>query len=244
MVTAAPGASDPHVAIEGGRALLDAQAATLVMSIRRAKGPEDPVEILIVGEGRVEPARGLGHLQLDLSGMLAIPGTTASPSPDWIIEVIWTPDQLHARVPARPNDTWTSRSRADARTGSGLVGRLPDEVLGLVKLVATSRPDQIVALEDERIDGEAARRWLVRVPVESAVAEGVPAEVPDTSALLDSYGVEAIDVEVWLVDGAVRRLRYEISREHAPYGGPDRTTVTYDWSSAAGAEPIVVPTPS
>jgi len=80
-------------------------------------------------------------------------------------------------------------------------------------------------------------------PGESAVVEGVPADVPDAVALREAYGVEAIEIEVWLVDGALRRLRYEIARAKAPYGGPDRTTVTYDWSPATSADPIVVPAP-
>ena len=71
-----------------------------------------------------------------------------------------------------------ARSRAEARTSSGYLGRIPDEVLGLVTLVATSQPDKITALEGAQIDGEEAQRWLVRVPVEAAVVEGVPAERP------------------------------------------------------------------
>ena len=55
--------------------------------------------------------------------------------------------------------------------------------------------------------------------------------------LRDIYGIDAMDMEVWLVDGMLRRVRYAIAREKALYGGPDRTTVTYDWSVDSECRP-------
>ena len=243
----APSASiavDAHAAIEAARELLEAPAAAVDMDVLREKRPADPVETLILLEGRVGPAIGRGHTRLDFSGMVTIPGTSASPGPDSIVDLIWTPDDLFARSAARPTEAWVSRSRAEARTNSGYLGRVPDEVLGLLKLIAMSQPDRIAALENAQIAGEEAQRWLVRVPVEAAVVEGVPAEVPDATVLQDNYGIDALDVEVWLVDGILRRVQYAMAREKALYGGPDRTTVTYDWSPAPDTDPIVVPTPS
>jgi len=233
-------AADAHDAIEAARELLETRAADVDMDVRREKRAADPVETLILFEGRVEPALGRGHMRLDFGGLLAVPSATAPPQPD-SIEVVWTPDELHARSPIRPTEAWVTRSRTEARVGSPYVVRVLDEVLGLVTLVATSEPDKITALEDAQIDGEEAQRWLIRVPAAAAVVEGVPAELPDATVLHDIYGIDAIDVEVWLVDGVLRRVRYAIAREKALYGGPDRTTVTYDWSPTPRADPIVVP---
>ncbi len=213
------------------------------MDLRREKRPDDPVETLIVAEGRVEPAIGRGHLRVDLGGLVAIPGASEPPASDLIAEVIWTPEEMYARSATVPKETWEARSRAEGRSGGGYIGRLPDEVLGLARLIASSRPEEVKALEEAPIDGEKARRWLIRMPVEATAIEGVPADVPSATQLRDTYGVEAIDVEVWLVGGTLRRIRYVIAREKAAYGGPDRTTVTYDWSQAESDESIVVPPP-
>jgi len=231
----------PTEAIEAARTLLESPAASVDLEVRREKRPADPVETLITFEGRIEPAIERGQVRLDFSGMVAIPGATASPGSDSIVDLVWTPDDLYARSATRPDEAWTSRTRADARTSSGYLGRIPDEVLGLVTLVATTQPDKITALDGAQIDGAEARRWLVHVPVEVAAANGVPADVPNATVLRDSYGIDALDIEVWLIDGTVRRIRYAIAREKALYGGPDRTTVTYDWSVAQGADTIVVP---
>jgi hypothetical protein len=94
------------------------------------------------------------------------------------------------------------------------------------------------------MDGQVADRWLVQVPVDAAVIEGVPADTPDATTVRATYSVDDITIEAWLVRGDVRRLRYALEREHAPYGGPDRMTVTYDWSPANDPGPIVVPSPS
>jgi hypothetical protein len=236
-----PSASPAADPIDAARELLKTQAAAVVMDVRRGKRPADPVETLILFEGPVEPALGRGQARLDFSGLVAIPGASASPGQDSIVELIWTPEDLYARSATRPGEAWETRSRAEARINSGYLGRVPDEVLGLVKLIATSQRDKITALEGAKLGGIEARRWLVRVPVEAAVVEGVPAEVPDAAVLRDAYDTDALDVEVWLVDGMLRRVRYAIAREKALYGGPDRTTVTYDWSLAPSADPIVVP---
>jgi hypothetical protein len=160
-----------------------------------------------------------------------------------MLDVTWTPDDVFARSATPPIGNWSTASRAVARTSGGYAGRLPDEVLGLVKLVASSRPEEFVALDDASLDGGNARRWRVTVPVQEAVVEGVPADTPDAQVLRDTYGIDTLDLDIWLVDGALRRIGYEIVREEAPSGGPDRTTVTYDWSEAKSTDPIQVPPP-
>ena len=104
---------------------------------------------------------------------------------------------MYARSATVPKDPWEARSRTEGRSGGGYVGRLPDEVLGLARLIASSRAEEVKALEDAPIDGENARRWLIRMPVEATAVEGVPADVPSAAQLRETYGVEAIEVEVW-----------------------------------------------
>ena len=164
--------------VGAARVLLETRAAAVVMDVRREKRPIDPVETLILLEGPIEPALGRGQARLDFSGLVAVPGASASPGADTIVELIWTPDDLYARSATRPTEAWVTRSRAEARINSGYLGRMPDEVLGLVRLVAASQPDKVTALEDAPIDGEDAQRWLVRVPVEATVVEGVPGRRP------------------------------------------------------------------
>jgi hypothetical protein len=231
-------------AIEAARRLMLSDGAEIAMDVRRQKRESDPIETLITLDGRVEPALGRGQIRVDFSGLFALPGASPSPTLDSVIELVWTPDELFARSPAQPDTGWTARSRADARLNGGVIGRLPDEVDGLVKLVAQGDQGSVLPAADGSIDGQVARRWTLRVPIEDAAAEGVPLDVPNAAVMRDTYGIEAVEIGAWLVDGVLRRLRYKIAREHAAYGGPDRTTVTYDWTPTESAEPIAVPTPA
>lgn len=234
----------PNAAIEAARRLMHAEAAEITMDVRRQKRESDPIETLLTLDGRVEPALGRGHVQADFSGLFAIPGASSASGLDSVIELVWTPDELFARSPAEPETGWTARSRTDARTDGGLIGRLPDEVDGLVKVVAEGDPSAVVPADDATLNGKTARRWTIRVPVEDAAADGVPFDIPNASVLRDTYGIDEIEIEAWLVDDVLRRLRYAIAREQAAYGGPDRTTVTYEWTPAERADPIVVPSPN
>ena len=62
-----------------------------------------------------------------------------------------------------------------------------------------------------------------------------------TGSLRQIYEITELPIEVWLVDGEIRRLRYAFAREKALYGGPDRTTTTYDWIPASDQLPIELP---
>ena len=172
-----------------------------------------------------------------------LPSSSPTPSPRTpdLVDVIWTPTDIYVRIVGAEAGAWESRTRDEGRLSGGLIGRLPDETLGLVSLIAASDPDRAVPLEPAEIDGVTAQRWMVTVPVEAAVSAGVPAQTPDAAVLKRAYGVSEIDIEVWLVADDLRRLRYAFHREKAPYGGPDLTTTTYDWRPAADAIPIEIP---
>ena len=136
---------------------------------------------------------------------------------------------------------YQAQTRERARQSGGVVGRLPDEVLGLATLVARSDPSQAREMEPTDLAGFTADRWTVSIPVEAAAAAGVPGYLPDAAAVRSTYGASTIDVEVWLIGGILRRLQYQLARDQAPYGGPDRTTTMYDWLNAADDVAIEVP---
>jgi hypothetical protein len=242
VASAAPSSSaaadSPKIAAQH---LLTTKAFDLELKILRAKRATDPVETLVVGTGRMEPVTGRGHLRYDFTGLLTPPGSSPSPSAPNVVELVWTPDDEFVRLARDTNGKYETQTRARARETGGIVGRLPDEVLGLATLVAQSQASQVHPLEPAQLGGFDADRWSITVPVEAAAAAGVPGYLPDAEAIRRQYGRSDIDVEVWLIDGVLRRLRYELARELAPYGGPDRTTTTYDWLNAADDVEIEVP---
>ena len=209
------------------------------MRVVREKRATDPIETLITGAGRVEPAIGRGRVSYDLAGLFAPPGETPPPSSPDVVDVIWTPNDMYVRLAQR--SAWESRTREHGRENGGLIGRLPDEVLGLVALVAESDPSRAVALEAADLDGATAERWSVSVPIEAAALDGVPADAPDADTIRRQYGISDIDIEAWLVDDQLRRLRVAFRREKAQYGGTDVTTTTYDWQRASDGTPIAIP---
>jgi hypothetical protein len=189
----------------------------------------------------MEPATGRGHVRYDFTGLLTPPGTAPSPSAPNVVELVWTPDDEYVRLARDAAGKYETQTREHARETGGLVGRLPDEVLGLATLVAQSQPSEARPLEPAQLAGFPAERWTIAVPVEAAAAAGVPGYLPDAAAIRSQYGKSEIDIEVWLIGGVLRRLQYELARDQAPYGGPDRTTTTYDWLNAADDIEIEVP---
>ena len=239
---ASPSASEasdvPKVAAQH---LLATKAFDLELKILREKRATDPVETLVVGHGRMEPVTGRGHVQYDFTGLLAPPGSSPSPSAPNVVELVWTPDDEFVRLAGDANGKYETHTRSDARHNGGIVGRLPDEVLGLAMLVAKSQPGQAHPLEPAELAGFAAERWSIAIPVEDAAAAGVPGYLPDAEQLRRQYGRSAIDIEVWLIGGILRRFEFQLARDLAPYGGPDRTTTRYDWLNAADDIEIEVP---
>lgn len=235
------GSADSGSAKIAAQHLLTTKAFDLELKILREKRSTDPVETLVEGSGRMEPAIGRGHVRYDFTGLLTPPGTSPSPSAPNVIELVWTPDDEYVRLARDAAGKYETQTRARARETGGIVGRLPDEVLGLATLVAESQPSQAHPLEPTELAGFAVDRWTITVPVEAAAAAGVPGYLPDAAAIRRQYGKSEIDIEVWLIGGVLRRLQYQLAREMAPYGGPDRTTTTYDWLNAADDIEIEVP---
>jgi hypothetical protein len=218
--------------------LLEATSASVDLAVEREKRPTDPVETLLVGTGRLEPTQGRGEMRYDLTGLFATPDTSPPTSPT-IFDVTWTPDDLWARADASAE--WQKRTRDEARSNGGLLGRLPDEVDGLLRVIAESDAGAARQTGSEELDGQSAERWTVVVPIEDLAARHVPADTPYADVLRRIYGIDAVPVEVWLVDGGLRRLRYAFAREQAPYGGPDQTTTTYDVLATTNEPPIELP---
>jgi hypothetical protein len=221
--------------------LLATKAFDLELKILRAQRSTDPVVTLVTGRGRMEPPAGRGHVQYDFTGLLAPPGSSAKPTASDLVELVWTPENEYVRLVGDATAKYQAKTRDVARQTGGVVGRLPDEVLGLATLVAQSQPSQAHALEPAQLAGFAADRWTIAIPVEDAAVAGVPGYLPDADAIRQTYGTSHLDVEVWLIGGVLRRLQYQLARDHAPYGGPDKTTTTYDWLNAADDIAIEVP---
>ena len=221
--------------------LLTTKSFDLELKILREKRSTDPVETLVEASGRMEPATGRAHVRYDFTGLLTPAGSSPSPSAPNVVELVWTPDDEYVRLARDAAGKYETKTRANARETGGLVGRLPDEVLGLATLVAESQPSQAHSLDAGELAGFTADRWTITVPVEAAAAAGVPGYLPDAAAIRSQYGKSEIDIEVWLIGGVLRRLTYQLARDRAPYGGPDRTTTTYDWLNAADDIAIEVP---
>jgi hypothetical protein len=241
--------------------LLATKAFDLELKISREQRSTDPVVTLVTGSGRMEPVSGRGHVRYDFTGLFAGSGSSpapgapggssvaptasagSSPAPTAakVVELVWTPSDEYLRIAGGSSATYEKSTRDQARQSGGLVGRLPDEVLGLARLVAESDPSQARPLDPAELAGFAVDRWTVSIPVEAAAAAGVPGYLPDAAAVRSQYGASTIDVEVWLIGGILRRLQYQLARDQAPYGGPDRTTTMYDWLNAADDVAIEVP---
>jgi len=82
---------------------------------------------------------------------------------------------------------------------------------------------------------------LIAVPLERVKAAFIP---PDTYlSLREMFDIDSFPLEVWTVDGRIRRVGYVLEREKAPYGGPDRFETTYDWSGFGDTIDLVIPPP-
>jgi hypothetical protein len=235
----APSASLDEVGpIEAAKLLLGAERVSVRMTVVRAKG-EQPAEVLLHGDGALDPAGGRGRMRYDLSGLLAVPG--ASPDPLDVVEVAWNDGRFWALSIDEDAGGWQVMERQDATDNGGLIGRLPNEALGLVVLVADAERGSIEPLPPEPLGDGVAARSMVSVPLVDSADRGVPADAPNADAIQRAYGVDAVELEVWIVDGGLRRIRYAFAREKALYGGPDLTTVTYDYVADPTLELIVPP---
>lgn len=214
--------------IDAANALLALDVVAMTMTVERVKG-EAPGELLVSGEGQLDPTGRRGQLRYDLTTLFAVPDASSRPRDIW--EVAWSEDRVWARSTAEGGE-WTVLDRQHAADFGGLIGRLPNEAHGLIGLVAEADVTSVAPV--------ASDRFRVSLPIEELAHRGVPADAPDAEVIRRTYGVEAVDLEVSIVQGLVRQVRYVFHRDEARYGGPDRTTVTYEYLPS-DAELVVPP---
>ena len=80
-----------------------------------------------------------------------------------------------------------------------------------------------------------ARAGCRRKPETQPAPEMTPTQFSET------YGSDEVTLEVWLVDGELRRIVLVLERERALYGGTDRTEFIHAVGPAPGAELEVPP---
>jgi hypothetical protein len=230
------------VPIDAAKRLLASHGASVRFEVERWKDT-DASEILITAEGLIDPAEGRGDLTYDFTTLFSDPAVpVTSPNPESLYQVRWDTTDTYFYSLSTADEGWGHMSRADARERGGLLGRLYIEVIGVVALVAHSDPSTVTATTPADLGGESAERFIGTIGVADAIAEGVPADVPDEGAFRAAYGVDTLPIEMWLVGGELKRIRYSVAREKALYGGPDRTQITYDWEPAPPVD-IEIPPP-
>ena len=194
--------------------------------------PGLPDETTALGSGVVDPAGDRGTMSFDLF-----------PEDDRLsfepFEITWDPDDYWTTTePDQGEHVWRHTTRDEAPE-MAMIGRVNEEPLALVRFVAEADPATIEPLPAATVDGVAAERWLVPVPFETTRAAFVP---PDTYLGFESiFGLEALPLEVWLIDGRIARVGYVLEREKAPYGGPDRNETWYDWSDVGAPIELAIP---
>jgi hypothetical protein len=161
--------------------------------------PDRSPETYLTLTGAVD-VRGSGRMEADLSALFA-----GSPEPVDELEepfrLRWTPERLTAVVDGREQ----SRERADARVGSGLIGRLPDEPLGVLDLLGHAEGMRRVG--DERVGDVATTRFAGHVDPRRAGGGTVPAEFG--LGLEQLLAEPRLPLDVWLdADGLPRRIEY------------------------------------
>ena len=213
---------------------LEQSSARFDLRVDRFK-PGLPDEVSALGSGVVDPAGDRGRMRFEL-----FPDEPAdSPLAMAPFDITWDPDDYWtAAGPDGGERTWQHTSRAQAPK-MALIGRVNEEPLALVRFVAAADPATIEPLPATTVDGVAAERWLVPVPFATTRGAFVP---PDTYLGFDSiFGLDALPLEVWLIDGRIARVGYVLEREKAPYGGPDRNETWYTWSDIGAPIDLAVP---
>jgi hypothetical protein len=162
--------------------------------------PDEPEEEYLLLRGAVDVRNGSGSMEADLSRLLeGLPESTdelAEP-----IELRWTRERLTAVVDGREQ----SRGRADARVGSGLIGRLPDEPLGVLELLGHAEGMRRVG--DERVGDVETIHFAGHVDPRRAGDGTVPAEFG--LGLEQLLTERRLPLDVWLdADGLPRRIQY------------------------------------
>jgi hypothetical protein len=194
--------------------------------------PGLPDETTALASGVVDPAGDRGAMRYELfpedSRMTIGP-----------FEITWDPDDYWTMAERDGAEgVWRHTTRDEAHE-MAMIGRVNEEPLALVRFVAEADPATVEPLPAGTVDGVAAERWLVPVPFEATRAAFVP---PDTYLGFESiFGLEALPLEVWLIDGRIARVGYVLEREKAPYGGPDRNETWYEWSDGGAPIELTIP---
>ena len=172
----------------------------------------------VSGSGALDLDADAGAMTVDLSALLAgVPGAPGTPlgKP---FTLRWAGDTLWARDP--DSGGWRQSSRGDSSTG--MVGRLPSEPAGLLRMLSA-------------VDGAERRGdvWHATVDLPTVAAGfGVPAD-GNGAAASGRYG-DALDVDVALDgDGRPTRISYRMHTPPPAGGLPaHEVNVTYryaDW---------------
>ena len=228
----APGAADP--AVVAARSFLAESSARFELRIDRFK-PDLPDEVTALASGEVDPAGDRGSMTYEL-----LPGEPAdSPLALPPFDIVWNETDFWTTAgPDALEGKWQHVTR-ERSPGMALIGRVNEEPLALVRFAAEADPATIEPLQAGVLDGVAHERWLVRVPVAVARAAYVP---PETYLAFDTiYAIDALPLEIWLLDGRIARVGYVLEREKAPYGGPDRSETWYAWSEVGEPMNLVIP---
>jgi hypothetical protein len=161
--------------------------------------PDKADERYLVLTGAVDVRSDGGRMEVDLSLFPPLPGT--GHELDEPIGFSWT----RGRVTARIGGKETSLARARARTNGGLIGRLPDEPLGVLGLLGHAEGMRRVG--GERLDGVATTHFAGRVDPRRAGKGTVPAEFG--LGLEQLLAEPRLPLEVWLdAEGLPRRIEY------------------------------------
>lgn len=235
-------AVDKVVPVAAARAFLQLTSASFEMAVDRWK-PGQPTEREWEASGVVDPAtdRGSMHWRLFYPplGPLTPPETPQPPSE---LDILWNAtDYWTARsATAGTEREWTHAARERAREAA-IIGRLQEEPIGLIRLAAEADRSAVEPMAPGTLDGAAADRWLIEVPLDRVKAAFIP---PDTYlSLREVFGVDSFPLEAWTVDDRIRRIGYVLEREKAPYGGPDRFETYYDWSGFGDPIDLEMPPP-
>jgi hypothetical protein len=201
----------------------------------------EPEELLITADALVDPASDRGRGAVDFSGILASP--SGSPiTTQTRYEIAWDPDWTWTMVESDTGEpVWGRIPRAEAAVRGGLLGRMPDELLGPLRLAAGADAGGVAPLAPADLDGLPAVRFAVPVSAADVVAQGIPAPSLSVAQFTEAYGMDVV-LEIWLVGDQLRRIVLVLERERALYGGPDRTETIHDVRPASEEELDVPPT--
>jgi hypothetical protein len=197
-ISSAPQLSAAAVREAPARVQAEGSFAYEASYVRRV--PDEPEEEYLLLSGAVDVRNGSGSMEADLSRLLeGLPESTdelAEP-----IELRWTRERLTAVVDGREQ----SRRRADARVGSGLIGRLPDEPLGVLELLGHAEGMRRVGAE--RVGDVGTIHFAGHVDPRRAGDGTVPAEFG--LGLEQLLTEPRLPLDVWLdADGLPRRIQY------------------------------------